>query len=1436
MVKSERLQSIRKIADKLLETLFLALTGIYLIYEFFKTTTFSLDWPSGFSKKLLAVMAVVAVLRLLTTRLVRWKTLAALGLAAVYLLVYRSDKYRFLQYLAVLTVGLIDIDYRKILRVFLCTVGVLYCVAVVAGMTGAIKNYIRIKSGLRSSWGICYPTDLASTGLYLLLTLWVERRRLPDWTMLVLSLGYPLLTWFIAHSYTSTVCALLLACATLYVMFERGVVDRREKLAWMKRGANLAATIAFVVCALAIFGLMFLYGRGTDIGYRIDDLMSNRLKYAVNAWNEHGSRAFGTRFPVYGNGFSSFPLENYTFVDSSYALVLTRYGWVMLVTLALTWGWTARNAIRCGDRRLLMVLCIIAMHSFSEHHFPEANYNILLVMPLAAYSLEDAEKKPLGKAVPAAAITTALFAGLLCLVGPALLSWLKTVLEYKDLCGGGETAPALVGILLAVLGVLAGCAWSVNRVLRAALSREGLHACRTPLIVLALCVVIGAGGWIYSNHAIDAAAAENAALIEADREALEIAVKAATGRVYSGILPSAYRRQIGGISYSAFFGDDLARHRGSTALIASSSEHGSFIDSGCLYVQISKKHALYTSDRAVIEALTAAGYHLTGYYSNVRKVSLTKAATANGLTYDKETGLELAPGHRTMASGPFYNLYGGKYTATYELSLPEDAERDDATCCTLSVTTYYGANVLLKKKVKASQFDENGILTVSIPFSIPDSRGVTFTAKAAKGRTVYVKSIRFTRTPDYDLHGLYDTQLRKVRDEYYTLEGAPTMGPQGYFAAEYGYDGRKNVNLIRYYNQNNELTLHTSGYAELRRVFNAKGQIVREEYYGTDGEPIALTSRQAAIEREYDADGNITVIRYFGIDGKPVITTSGYAEIHRTFDENRKVVSEEYYGIDGEPIPLTAGQYNITQEFDDDGNVTVRRFHGEDGALKLRSEGYAEVHWKYNGMHQIVKEEFFDTEGKPVMINGGYAADEREYDDAGNVTVYRYYDTEGQPIVIKSGYAELHRVYDGQRKVVREEYYGTDGQMIALYYGYCAIENEYDALGNVSVRRFYGSEGQPVMRTDGYAEVRWQYNDMRKVVREAFYGIDAAPVRINNGSAGNEREYDAAGNAKVYRYFDTDGSPAVIVSGYAEIHRTFNEKRQIIREEYYGMDGQPMMQPEGHFILEQEYDDMGNVAVKRYYDAENRPMAICDGYAEIRRTYNNKKQIIREAYFDAEGRPYTRAAGHVAIEQEFDDDGELAVRRYLDADGKPMQRVDGYAEARWAYDEDHVRYVAFYDLNGEEIPIEGLNLVIDAPDGWSRWYTPKKDTNNVNLNIANMTVGQKKSGDSYVCQIEIEFRNVAVTEGQAYAFKTHGEVNGGWTIANLWNTQFVTIREVPGDGIYAFTLANTVSEDMLKASVFNIGFRFDYWASGSFRVRSVKVEKNNGESVWTPGI
>ena len=158
---------------RVLEVLFLAITSIYLIYSTESITTLKLTWPADFEQRLLIAMAILAILRLLSTPLFRRKTLAALGLVLIYVLVYRSVEYRFLLFLAALTVGLIDIDYRKILKVYLISVGGVYCIAVFAGFLGVITNYVYTSAGrgVRSAWGICYPTDLSSITFFLLILL-----------------------------------------------------------------------------------------------------------------------------------------------------------------------------------------------------------------------------------------------------------------------------------------------------------------------------------------------------------------------------------------------------------------------------------------------------------------------------------------------------------------------------------------------------------------------------------------------------------------------------------------------------------------------------------------------------------------------------------------------------------------------------------------------------------------------------------------------------------------------------------------------------------------------------------------------------------------------------------------------------------------------------------------------------------------------------------------------------------------------------------------------------------------------------------------------------------------------------------------------------------------------------------------------------------------
>lgn len=1139
-------------------------------------------------------MAFVALSRLLTTKkLLRRETLIAVVFAFVYGMVYRADGYSFLLFLAILTVGFIDIDYRKIFKVFVLSAGVLYLATLLAGLLGVITNFVRIKEGMRSAWGMCYPTDCASLGLFLLMALWVVCRKLPDWTMLLITAAYGLLAWFVTRSSTSTICTVLLFCAMLYHGFESRYRANHAKPGWTQKCVDLFATVAFPLLALCIFGLMLAYARGLNIGYRIDALLSKRLQYQVNAFKIHGLNPFGTPFVMNGDGFSVFPQRNYTFVDSSYVLILLRYGWVTLIMLCLSWCWTVRKAIRCDDRRLVLIMCIIAIHSFSEHHFIDGHFNVLVTMPLAAFlplpqhdaAARGTERRADPKTVAAWAVAVLLLIAAACLTGPTLLSWVKTVLEIMHY-GHGEHGLRLLCVMLAALVGVCLVAWAVSAIVKAVLNRGGLRACLPAVAALALCAVAASGLWLYGNRRIDEAVVANEAMVEADREALEIAVRAAGGRVYSGVLPDVYARRIDGLDKAALFEDDLARLRGDSALLPSDTERGVFIDNGFLYIPVSDAHAIYSGDRKVVEALAEAGYHPTGYYSGVQHVDLEEASIQNELAYDPQTGLRLDGASPGMRSGPWQDLYGGRYTATWTLSLPEGATGNDGVACTLSVTIDKGENVILEKEVRFRQFDEQGQASVSVPFVIQDSRKVAFEAWSEPGCQVDIREVRFVKTPNYDVHTFYDGKLREIRDEYYNADGQRILRKDGWSACDYEYDRYGNVALIRYYDCEDRLTLIRDGYAQQRFTCDARGQAVREEFYGTDGALIVGAKGYAAVEREFDAAGNAVVERYYDENGEPYAISAGYAEVRRAFNDANQAVREAYYGVDGARTTLADGYSGIDQTYDGAGNVaSVRYLDAEDRPVTI-ADGYAGVRKAYDGLHQVVREAYLDAEGRPVLNARGYAAIEREYDDVGNAVVLRFYGVDDRPVITSSGYAEVRRDFNDRKQVVRERYFGVDGKPAALGDGQYGVEIGYDDVGNQSMRRYLDAEGQPVTAAPGYAEVRREFNSRRQKVKETYYGVNGRPVAVADGYYGFEQSFDAAGNVSSRRYLDDQGNATLTAKGYAQWRRTYDARKNVTREEYLGIDGEPVLRDKGYAAVEYEYDDQGTLILKRYYDLD----------------------------------------------------------------------------------------------------------------------------------------------------------------------------------------------------------------------------------------------------------
>ena len=1137
---------------KALDTAFLTLTGVYLLWQFSTQTTFFLQVPSFLNKMLFASMTLIALLRVFCGGLSLKKTGISIATALVYILVYLNDRYAFLLYTAVMIVGLSDIDYQRILKLYFFTVGTFFAVTVIAGITGSITNFIfvRAERGIRSSWGICFPTDLASTYFYLLLFLWVAWKRLSDWKMLVLSISSILLSGQIAYSSTSFICSILFAVIILYHILEQYFEKKYPGKCVFFSLLDYLLIVAFPVFGGGFFALMVIYSKGLDIGYKLDRILSNRLRLSVEAFYKYGFKPFGTPFEQIGAGFSSFTPADYNFVDSSYPLILIRYGVVLFFLIAFLWCLLTRKAIKVGDRRLALVMALIAFHSVSEHHFIELQYNILLVMPFSSYILPVYEKSEQNKKQKAFATVATLGAVVFLsyFLNPYLLSYLKTIYEIKNLIGGKDHALWVIAGNLLVILIAVGIVWSVYQFLITVISEKKISKVSLQGLILCLCIVIG--GYLYIKNNVKAELRQQKESLKTESNAIALALKTASGKVYAGTCPALYKACFPDLSFSAFAGEELARHYGSTVIMDSNTEYQGFLKSGFLYTRISDDHSIYTSDKNVIQALSDAGLHLTSYYSTEKTVNMRYEAGLNGLSYSKKNGVLVRGSKQSLLYGPYLDLYAGQYTVTTHLVVPENDNDKDSFIAVFQIWTGWGKEKLLEKEVLQSDFDENGEASVTISFSVEDAPGVEFCVIAEQNHKVYIRSIDYKRTPEYDTHSFYDSKMRLIREEYYDTEGNPMAHDGGYYIMDQEYDSAGNIAFRRFYDAEGKLTLRTDGYAEVKWYYDTRRRIVREEFYGISEEPVMIAGRYAVDEREYDDAGNTIVQRYFGTDGEPILSTAGYAEIHRKYNDKKKVTFEEYFGIDGKPLLQASGYSAMMQDYDINGNVVSRQFLHE-GTSVLRTDGYAEVRYDYNGLHQIIRESFYGTDGKSILMASGYSIDEREYDTAGNVIIYRYFDEQGSPVLV-SGYSERHRVFDERKRIIQEEYFGLDGHPVLLSGGYASWQREYTEKGidAIKAQRYYGVFGESVMITDGYHSFYREYDDNGNMVIESYLDTEGKPVLCKKGYASLHRSYDTDQNIAEDTFFDTEGKYAIIGAGYSLIRYEYDENRQLLMTYY----------------------------------------------------------------------------------------------------------------------------------------------------------------------------------------------------------------------------------------------------------------------------------------------
>ena len=374
-----------------LDVIFLVLTGLYLASMVYSMSMFPWDIPKKAKIVLLAFLMLVGGCRVLLIGVKNPKVWIGAVLCAVYCCVFYVVRSSYFLFLAVCTIGFLEMDYYKIIRTYLIAVGIALTVIVIAALIGAIENLVFLKDGhLRYSMGTIYPTDFASLVLFLLVYLWSVLKRAPDWVTLFLPVITFAVSWKIAYSVTSMVCSALFAAIILYYLFHQRILAKHPRMClisdWLIRLA-----VAFFACTSVL--LLFAYARGGELTEKLD-IVSNRFYIANLGKETYGLHPFGSNFELIGYGKVHLGKElvnGYNFIDNSYLLSLIRYGYVFLIAVVILHVFCVSKLQKADNRRLALVLALIAFHSISEHHLIELHYNISLALPLAAFARPDTE-------------------------------------------------------------------------------------------------------------------------------------------------------------------------------------------------------------------------------------------------------------------------------------------------------------------------------------------------------------------------------------------------------------------------------------------------------------------------------------------------------------------------------------------------------------------------------------------------------------------------------------------------------------------------------------------------------------------------------------------------------------------------------------------------------------------------------------------------------------------------------------------------------------------------------------------------------------------------------------------------------------------------------------------------------------------------------------
>ena len=386
----ERIKSVKLDKKQVFDCLFLLYYGVVFTRFFLDTTM--LPYITWNIEVLYIIGITIGALKLaVDLRMKTWE-LIVFGLTiTVAMLQYYHRPDEYVLAFAVLFIGAYNVDYRKMLKVYL-GLGISYTVFVVIGcLLGYIENltFTLWNGNVRNSFGFNYPTDFTAH-LFFFIAVWcILRYEKITWIEIGVFAAVMLWSYFGCYARNNTIC---IGLVIMLCILEK-VLPSEKKFAL--RENKVLKAVCVMIPFLIIGGMIFLsliYNDGNAILSKLNDVFNSRFQLGKYGFVEYGLSPWGKLIEMQGFGRIEGGMENlwntglsYFVLDCSYVNILLQFGVVLFCVLVILQFVEMVRNYQADCLFLLMIYIVICIQCAVEHHYLEIAYNPLLFFSMIKY-------------------------------------------------------------------------------------------------------------------------------------------------------------------------------------------------------------------------------------------------------------------------------------------------------------------------------------------------------------------------------------------------------------------------------------------------------------------------------------------------------------------------------------------------------------------------------------------------------------------------------------------------------------------------------------------------------------------------------------------------------------------------------------------------------------------------------------------------------------------------------------------------------------------------------------------------------------------------------------------------------------------------------------------------------------------------------------------